>query len=79
MTFTKACRIVATLAVAFGLLRLGMGFGLAFGMGEGADLSGYIGNKTTGQVINQGIYAVLFGVALGTLADISRALQSKAR
>ncbi|SPH24130.1 hypothetical protein DEA8626_03179 [Defluviimonas aquaemixtae] len=77
MTFTKACKIVAILAVAFGLLRLGMGFGLTFGMDEGADLSPYIGSRTTGQVINQGTYTLLVGIALGTLAEISRALQAK--
>lgn len=77
MIFTKLCRILAFLVVGFGLIRLGMGVYLATTFEAGADLSPFIGRRTTGQVIDQGLYAILAGIVLGTLADISRAVQSR--
>ncbi len=77
MIFTKLCRIIAFLAVAFGVLRLGMGIYLATTYEPGTDLSLFIGRRTTGQVIDEGLLAIVAGIVLGTLSDISRALQSK--
>jgi hypothetical protein len=76
MIFTKLCRIVAFLVVGFGLMRLGMGILLATTYEPGTDLSLFIGRRTTGQVIDQGVYAIVAGIVLGTLTDISRAVQS---
>ena len=77
MIFTKACRIIAFLAVFVGIILVGMGIILATSYEPGTDLSPYIGRRTTGQVIDKGLNVVLVGIVLGTLSDISRALQSK--
>ena len=36
-----------------------------------AVLQRYYGNTTVGHVIDRGIYALLFGIALGTVSEIS--------
>ena len=77
MSFTLVCRIAAILIVTHGLMLLTMGLSLAFSAEPGADLSRYIGNRTTGQAIDRGFYFLFIGIAMGTLADISRAVQRK--
>ncbi|OYX45121.1 MAG: hypothetical protein B7Z02_02440 [Rhodobacterales bacterium 32-67-9] len=77
MIFTKLCRIVAFLAIVSGIILVGMGAILATSNEPGTDLSPIIGRRSTGQVIDRGFYIILVGIVLGTLSDISRALQSK--
>jgi hypothetical protein len=73
MFFTKAARIIAIVAIVLGLLRVLVGNYVAFHKPEGRDLvqSRYLGSSTSGQAIDQGIYIILFAMALGTLAEIS--------
>lgn len=75
MIFTKAGREIAWLAVAFGGLRIALGFGLAGGNAEAARL--YLGSATTGEAIDQGLMLVVFGIALGILTEISRSVAAK--
>lgn len=75
MFFTKLARIVATLALVFGLLRVLMGGYVALiepKEARDAAAARYIGSKSSGQAIDQGIYVILIAVALGTLTDIAR-------
>ena len=75
MFFTKAGRVIAWLAVAFGGLRIALGFGLAGGNPAAAQR--YLGSATTGDAIDQGLMLVVFGIAIGILTDISRSVASK--
>lgn len=72
MFFTHVCRIVAVLALIGGALQIIMGFTIVsgtFGPAQEA-LHRYSGAATTGAMIDRGIYAFMFAVALGTLAEI---------
>lgn len=75
MIFTKVGRVIAWLAVAFGGLRIALGFGLAGGSAEAAQR--YLGSATTGEAIDQGLMLVVFGIAIGILTDISRSVMAK--
>ncbi len=77
MLFTRVGRVVAILAVILGVLRIAMGFIIAVGLSPSADPSRYIGSRTTGEVIDQGIAVVLFGVVLGVVTCISRMLAKR--
>lgn len=77
MTFTSFGRTIAIIAVVLGMIRIGMGLLFGFSYDSQTAARSVLGAATTGEAINEGMYAVLFGVVLGVLADISRALQSK--
>lgn len=73
MTFTKAARILAVLAVVWGILRLSLAILVI--MSDDPTLAGrYLGSKTTGQVIDQALYTIVFGILVGVATDISRSL-----
>jgi hypothetical protein len=81
MFFSKSARILAILAIAFGLLRVLIGFGVAnIEPTEEREFARarYIGSKSPGQAIDQGIYTILFAIALGTLAEISFSMRKTA-
>jgi len=80
MFFTKSARILAVLALVFGLLRVVMGFSIAWiepGEAREAARARYIGSKSTGEVIDKGIYTILVAVALGTLAEVGVSLRKR--
>jgi len=70
MFFSKSARILAILAFVFGLLSILNGL-LVLGIEPKEARVLYLGSKSPGQVIDRGIYTILFAVALGTLAEIS--------
>lgn len=73
--FVKLAHATAILALILGLSRLGIGIYVASieppEAREAARMA-YIGRKTTGEAIDQGLYTFLFAVTLGTLAAIAR-------
>ncbi|MBB3562351.1 putative membrane protein [Rhizobium sp. BK512] len=74
MIFTNLARIVAWLALVLGASQILIGFGIAnevFGPYKEALARYAPGAANAGKVIDRGFYAVLFAVALGTLAEIS--------
>jgi hypothetical protein len=73
MLFTRLGRIVAILALILGIWHIVGGLLIATGAvaPEADALARFFGNKTTGQVIDRGFYAVLFAIALGILTEIS--------
>jgi len=80
MFFTKSARILAVLALGFGLLRVMMGFSIAWtepAEAREAARARYIGGKSTGEVIDKGIYTIFFAVVLGTLAEVSVSLRKR--
>jgi len=74
MIFTKLGRIVAYLALLTGIVHVAGGLMIAAGWlapKEAALAIFFPGKSTTGAVIDRGLYAVLFSIALGILTEIS--------
>lgn len=75
MFFAKMAHGVAVLALAFGVIRLLTGAYVASIEpleARQAAAARYIGSKSSGEAIDQGVYIILFAVTLGTLASIAR-------
>ena len=73
MFFTRAGRIVAWLAIIFGGMRIATAL-LVLQSGDPNLAPHLLGSKTTGQAIDQGLYAAIFGIVVGVLTDISRSV-----
>jgi len=73
MFFSYAARIVAVLALIAAAFDLVGGISIIAGWAAPAEavLQRYYGNTTVGHVIDRGTYALLFGIALGTVSEIS--------
>jgi hypothetical protein len=69
MFFTKSARVVAIVALVFGLLALGGGIAARFW--DEASVARY-GKPPS---IDFGIYTILIAIALGTLAEISLSMR----
>lgn len=77
ISFTKLGRIAAVLVFIFGLLSLLMGLGVATGIIVEPEPGHYLGSRTSGEAIDQGIYRILFAIALGILTEISQSIAGK--
>ncbi|MBD9541732.1 hypothetical protein IB276_20005 [Ensifer sp. ENS04] len=75
MFFTRIGKIIAHLIFWLGLLRVAIGFFVAFGAADMESnriaASRYLGAVTSGEAINEGMIGVLLAVALGVLCEIS--------
>jgi hypothetical protein len=76
MIFSKGARLMAVVVLVWGAGNALLGLAFASGMlvvppGSGLKFS------PSGQMIDKGIYAVLVGLGLGTLAEIALALGKK--
>jgi hypothetical protein len=73
MFFTRIAWIAAFAALVFGVLQIFLGVGIGRGLLGPVEeaLRLYATAPSTAGVIDQGIYKVLFAIALGTLAEIS--------
>lgn len=80
MFFTHLGRVIAILALVFGVISIIVGLMIAtefIGPYEWA-LRRYTSASSSGEVIDKGFYVVLFGVAFGILTEISYALRAEA-
>jgi hypothetical protein len=68
MFFTKLARIVAIVGLLFGFLLLVLGIAGATAVIDEAAQARYGG---TGRMIDRGVFTILIGLVLGTLAEIS--------
>jgi hypothetical protein len=76
MIFSRLARIAAVVVLLMGVGEVAMGFVLVDGWSKGeVDLSRYTTAKTTGELIDRGIYKILIALALGTLAEIGLAIR----
>ena len=73
MFFTKAGGVVAWIAFILGGLRAMMGFYVASSPHD-PEVSRYLLGTSTGAAIDQGLYAMGLGIALGILTEISRSV-----
>lgn len=78
--FSNISRILATLALVLGLFRLGLGFAIATGVIGPYEqaLARYTTSSSSGEVIDQAAFVIVFALALGTLAEIGRSLRKLA-
>lgn len=74
MIFTTIGRVSAILIAVFGLLLVMMGMGVASGFLVEPEPGRYLGTKSSGETIDNGVYYILIGVFLGVASDISRSL-----
>ncbi|AXI53248.1 hypothetical protein SuNHUV7_10710 (plasmid) [Pseudoseohaeicola sp. NH-UV-7] len=74
--FTKLGRILAVMAVLWGVMRIAMAVAVLMSDDPSWATVRYLGTKTTGQVIDQGLYTIIFGILVGVLTDISKSLFS---
>lgn len=77
MLFTKAGRVIAWLAISLGGLRVVTGLLVALSDDPASAARSLLGSKSSGEAIDQGIYAIVFGIGFGILTEISRSLASK--
>jgi hypothetical protein len=73
MFFTRMTWVAAFAVLVFGVLQILIGIGIGQGMfGPMEDvLSRYSSPFPIGTQIDQGVYKILFAIALGTLAEVS--------
>jgi len=78
--FSQTSRVVAILAVLGGVAQCALGLVIATGFigPYEAVLARYTSASSSGEVINHATYAILLGLALGTLAEIGIAVRKKA-
>ena len=74
MTYTKAGRILAVLAISLGVLRILTAILVLMSDDPVGAARAILGSKTTGQAIDQGLYAIVFGILVGILTDMSKSL-----
>lgn len=74
MSFTSIGRILAFVLIAFGALRLIAGITAAVD-GTPETAARYLGSATSGQAIDEALWVIGMGIALGVLTDISRAVK----
>lgn len=72
--YTKLGRIAAAIIFIFGVLSLLMGLGVATGTIVEPELGLYLGNRTSGEAIDTGIYRIISAIALGVLTEISQSI-----
>lgn len=78
MFFTKIARVLALVLFGLSVLRLAMGFMVAFTASDNAGMSArYLGTANSGEAINQGFLSLFAAVALGVVAEISKSLASR--
>lgn len=74
MMYTKIASVIAGIVLLVGILSLLTGSFIATSDMTEVEAVRYLGNKTTGQMIDRGIYTIIFAVALGVLTEISKSL-----
>ena len=80
MFFTRLGRIVAVLALIFGIWNVYGGVVIATGLLTPEEaLARYFPSKSSIDTVIDGIYVVIFGIALGILTEIRYALERSQR
>ncbi len=74
MIFSKGTRLMAVVVILWGVANSLIGLAIATGVFVVPSNSG-LKFSPSGQMIDKGIYAVLVGLALGTLAEIALAVR----
>ena len=81
MFFTKTARVLAFIVLILAVMRIGMAVFVGTAMDSDPEaVRHYLGSsRTTGKIIDTATVWLFVAIALGTLAEISKALQLKSR
>lgn len=74
--FSYAARLVAIVALVSGIWQMALGLVISTGYLD-PDLLSQFTTASSGQAIDEGLYWIMFGVALGTLAEIGLAVRKR--
>lgn len=74
MFWTKAARVVAVIAFVLGVISVLYGVAVATELAVELETGRYLGGKSSGRAIDQGILQIAFSVIVGVLSEISRSL-----
>lgn len=77
MTFSTMGRVLAFLMIVFAVLRVTMGFIVA-SIGTPEAAARYLGSRSSGGAIDQGLILLALGIVVGVLTDISRSVRKQA-
>jgi len=77
MMYTKLASFIVGLALILGILNIFIGVFIITSDMSAVDVVRYLGNKTTGQLIDRGAYTIIFAITLGVLTEISKSLSIK--
>jgi hypothetical protein len=72
--FVKALRILALLVIVFGVISLALGLAVATGAVVEPEPGAYLGNRTSSEAIDQGIYRIIVGFIMGAIAQIAHSV-----
>ena len=72
LIYINIIRIAAVLIIVLGLISLAMGIGIATGKIIEPEPGMYLGSRTSGEAIDDGIIRIVFGIVIGALAEIGR-------
>lgn len=78
MFFTRVGMIVAWLVCAFGVMRIAPALAVLLAPESFPNSARFIGGGT-GEAIDKGLLAIVVGIALGVLVEISQSLRSPSR
>ncbi|WP_331374859.1 hypothetical protein [Sinorhizobium chiapasense] len=73
--FSYAARLVAIVALVAGIWEIMLGLVISTGYLDPDFLSRFTTASSSGQAIDEGLYWIVFAVALGTLAEIGLAVR----
>lgn len=79
MLFTRAGGLVAWVVVIYGLLRIALGVAVIQSSDPTAAAARYLGSGSGGAAIDKGIMAVIVGICIGVLVEISKSIADKNR
>lgn len=78
MVITKIGSVIAWVLLVLGAFRVTLGFLVAFGADDNEAASrALFAAANTGEAINEGTLAIIAGVALGILAEISKSVAQR--
>lgn len=77
MIYTQIGGVIALVASALGAIKAFIGFSIAPYENYEVLARRYFGAQNSGEVINEGMMLLVFGMCLGILTEISRSLQSR--
>ena len=79
MFFTRLATVAAWIALVAGMFDFGLGWVVDLNRtNPNFDAARYLGSRTSGEAIDQGVLAITIGIVLGVLVEIHRSIRRKA-
>lgn len=74
--YIRATLFLAPILIIFGLVSLLLGIGIATGYIVEPEPSYYLGNRSSGAAIDDGVYRIIAGIVLGAIGKIGTAISN---